>query len=128
MAQLPWRHHIALPENVDGADLRLWYAKAAIGQGWSRNVLVHHIGRRFHQRAGRVITNFTRNIPDDRTTAMPRWVTPHRSAWPRGRPLSPRACPPNSNPVFPQWKNSKLSWQTSRAPSRTKEATNDRIQ
>jgi predicted nuclease of restriction endonuclease-like (RecB) superfamily len=63
LAQLPWYHHVALIEKVDSADQRLWYAHAAVEQGWSRNVLVHHIEGRFHERAGRAITNFTRTIP-----------------------------------------------------------------
>jgi predicted nuclease of restriction endonuclease-like (RecB) superfamily len=63
LAQLPWYHHIALIEKLDSADLRLWYAGAAIGQGWSRNVLVHHIEGHFHARAGRAITNFTKTLP-----------------------------------------------------------------
>jgi predicted nuclease of restriction endonuclease-like (RecB) superfamily len=63
LARLPWYHHVALIEKLDSADLRLWYAQAAVEQGWSRNVLVHHIEGRFHERAGRAITNFTRTIP-----------------------------------------------------------------
>jgi predicted nuclease of restriction endonuclease-like (RecB) superfamily len=63
LAQLPWYHHIALVEKLDDADLRLWYGQAAVDQGWSRDVLVHHIEGRFHDRAGRAITNFTRTIP-----------------------------------------------------------------
>ncbi|ATO63625.2 DUF1016 domain-containing protein [Mycobacterium avium subsp. hominissuis] len=63
IAQLPWRHHIALLEKLDSADLRFWYAQAAIEQGWSRDVLVHHIEGRFHERAGHAITNFSRTIP-----------------------------------------------------------------
>lgn len=63
LAQLPWYHHVALIEKLDSADLRLWYARAAIEQGWSRDVLVHHIEGHFHERAGRAITNFTRTIP-----------------------------------------------------------------
>jgi predicted nuclease of restriction endonuclease-like (RecB) superfamily len=63
VAQLPWRHHIALLEKLENADLRLWYAEAALEQGWSRDVLVHHIDGQFHQRAGRAITNFAHTLP-----------------------------------------------------------------
>jgi predicted nuclease of restriction endonuclease-like (RecB) superfamily len=63
LAQLPWYHHIALLEKLDEADLRLWYGQTAIEQGWSRNVLVHHIDGQFHQRAGRAITNFSHTLP-----------------------------------------------------------------
>ncbi|UQX10186.1 PDDEXK nuclease domain-containing protein [Candidatus Mycobacterium methanotrophicum] len=33
-------HHVALIEKLDGADLRLRYAQAAIEDGWSRDVLL----------------------------------------------------------------------------------------
>lgn len=63
LAQLPWYHHIALLEKLDTAELRRWYSAAAVENGWSRDVLVHHIDSRFHDRAGRAITNFSRAIP-----------------------------------------------------------------
>ncbi|MBN3453338.1 PDDEXK nuclease domain-containing protein [Mycolicibacterium sp.] len=63
LAQLPWYHHIALLEKLDSPDLRLWYVQAAIEQGWSRNVLVHHIDGQFHLRAGQAVTNFARTLP-----------------------------------------------------------------
>lgn len=63
LAQLPWYHHIALLEKLDKLDLRLWYARAAIDQGWSRDVLVHHIDTEFHERAGKAITNFAHTLP-----------------------------------------------------------------
>jgi predicted nuclease of restriction endonuclease-like (RecB) superfamily len=63
LAQLPWYHHIALLEKLDTAELRLWYAQAAIENGWSRDVLVHHIDRRLHGRTGRAVTNFARVLP-----------------------------------------------------------------
>ena len=63
LAQLPWYHHIALLEKLDGSELRLWYAQTAIDQGWSRNVMVHHIDGKLHERAGRAITNFAETLP-----------------------------------------------------------------
>ena len=63
LAQLPWYHHIALLEKLGSTDLRLWYAQTAIEEGWSRNVLVHHIDERLHERAGKAITNFARTLP-----------------------------------------------------------------
>ncbi len=152
VAQLPWRHHVALLEKLDNTELRLWYGQAAVEQGWSRDVLVHHIEGRFHQRAGRAITNFARAIPPpdsdlahqsmtsrpsgcccarQRTTSLPSTpfaVTPRPSASRSGRPPSPRACPRNSNPACPHSKNSKLNWPTTSTGSRTEEKTNDRIQ
>jgi predicted nuclease of restriction endonuclease-like (RecB) superfamily len=63
LAQLPWYHHVALLDKLDDPEMRLWYGQAAIEQGWSRDVLVHHIEGRFHERAGRAVTNFARVLP-----------------------------------------------------------------
>lgn len=63
LAQLPWYHHIALLDKLDTSDLRLWYAQAAIENGWSRNVMVHQIDVRLHERAGQAVTNFARTLP-----------------------------------------------------------------
>jgi len=63
VAQLPWRHNIALLDKLDDPDLRLWYTQASVEQAWSRNMLVHHIEGQFHQRAGKAVTNFARTLP-----------------------------------------------------------------
>lgn len=63
LAQLPWYHHVALLDKLDDSGQREWYAQAAIEHGWSRNVLVQHIEGRFHDRAGKAITNFARTLP-----------------------------------------------------------------
>lgn len=62
-AQLPWRHHQMLLDKLDDLPTRLWYAERAIEAGWSRDVLVHQIGTRLHQRAGKAVTNFDRTLP-----------------------------------------------------------------
>jgi predicted nuclease of restriction endonuclease-like (RecB) superfamily len=67
VAQLPWRHHVALLEKLDNAELRLWYAGAALERGWSRDVLALQIEGRFHERAGRAVTNFAAVMPDERS-------------------------------------------------------------
>ena len=63
LAQLPWYHQIALIEKLPTADLRLWYAAQAIEQGWSRDVLAHQITMRFHEQAGKAVTNFAATMP-----------------------------------------------------------------
>ena len=63
LAQITWYHHIALLDKVKGRDERLWYARQAIQHGWSRNVLVHHIGTGLHHRQGHALTNFDRALP-----------------------------------------------------------------
>jgi len=43
LAQITWYHNIALIEKVAELEARVWYARQAVEQGWSRNVLVHQI-------------------------------------------------------------------------------------
>ena len=62
-AQLPWFHQITLLEKLETTETRLWYATAAIAEGWSRNILVHQIETRLHERSGSAITNFAATLP-----------------------------------------------------------------
>jgi predicted nuclease of restriction endonuclease-like (RecB) superfamily len=62
-AQLPWFHNCVLLDKVSGADERLWYVRAAIEHGWSRNVLVIQIESELYQRQGKALTNFRRALP-----------------------------------------------------------------
>lgn len=43
LAQITWYHNIALLDKLEQSELRLWYARATVEHGWSRNVLVHQI-------------------------------------------------------------------------------------
>ncbi len=63
LAQLPWYHHLALLTKLDDADTRLWYAAAAVENGWSRNILATQIEGRLHLRAGQAISNFQVTLP-----------------------------------------------------------------
>lgn len=63
VAQLPWRHNVALLEKLNDTDTRLWYASVALKEGWSRDILVHQIETRLHERSGRAITNFATALP-----------------------------------------------------------------
>jgi predicted nuclease of restriction endonuclease-like (RecB) superfamily len=58
LAQLPWYHHVTLIDRLQDPELRLWYAAAAITDGWSGRVLAHQIAGRLHERSGRAISNF----------------------------------------------------------------------
>lgn len=46
VAQLPWGHILILLDKLSEAPERLWYARHAISEGWSRNVKVHQIETR----------------------------------------------------------------------------------
>jgi len=43
VAQIPWRHNIALLEKVKDTTERFWYIQKTIEYGWTRDVLVHQI-------------------------------------------------------------------------------------
>jgi predicted nuclease of restriction endonuclease-like (RecB) superfamily len=44
-AQIPWFHNCVLLDKLDRPEVRVWYARAAVEYGWSRNVLVHQMPR-----------------------------------------------------------------------------------
>ena len=63
VAELPWRHQIVLVEKLTDSETRLWYAAAAVAEGWSRDILVHQIDTQIHERSGQAITNFAATLP-----------------------------------------------------------------
>lgn len=63
VAQLPWRHNIALLEKLQILEQRIWYAQQALENGWSRDVLVMQIESDLYTRQGGAITNFERTLP-----------------------------------------------------------------
>lgn len=63
VGQLPWRHNIALLEKLKSLEMRLWYGKKTIENGWSRDVLVYQIESQLFERQGGAITNFERTLP-----------------------------------------------------------------
>lgn len=62
-AQLPWFHNCIMLDKLDDPATRIWYAKAAIEHGWSRNVLALQIDSALHRRQGQAVTNFARTLP-----------------------------------------------------------------
>lgn len=63
VSQLPWGHNIALIRAIKDPATREWYARATLQHGWSRNVLVHQIDSRLHERQGQASTTFDRTLP-----------------------------------------------------------------
>lgn len=63
LAKLTWFHNLTLLEKIKAREERLWYARAVIGHGWSRNVLVIQIEAGRYRRQGKAITNFTKALP-----------------------------------------------------------------
>src|ERR1051326_6747070 len=60
LAQITWYHKPANLAKLAAADDRIWYAKATIQHGWSRNVLVHQIEAGRRHRQGKAVANFDR--------------------------------------------------------------------
>lgn len=63
LAQLPWYHHVTLLDKLKIREERQWYAAKAIENGWSRNVMWHHISTALHLRSGQAVTNFAARLP-----------------------------------------------------------------
>ena len=65
VAQIPWGHNIVLMDKFDDADIRTWYIKKSIENGWSRNVLVHQIESGLYERQVKAdkISNFESRLP-----------------------------------------------------------------
>jgi predicted nuclease of restriction endonuclease-like (RecB) superfamily len=61
--RLPWGHNQVLLDKLADSAERHWYAQASVQYGWSRNVLVHQVESRLHERQGKAITNFTDTLP-----------------------------------------------------------------
>jgi len=62
-AQMPWFHNCVLLDKLSMPSEREWYARKAIENGWSRNVLAHQIDSRLHLRIGAAQTNFAAALP-----------------------------------------------------------------
>jgi predicted nuclease of restriction endonuclease-like (RecB) superfamily len=69
-AQLPWGHHRVLLDRLDDQETRVWYARQAIENGWSRAVLEHQITTELHRRAGAAPSNFERLLPAEDSELM----------------------------------------------------------
>lgn len=63
VTKTPWGHNILLMEKVKGLKTRMWYMQATVAQGWSRDVLLHMIEGRAHERQGKAIHNFEHRLP-----------------------------------------------------------------
>ena len=67
VGQIPWGHNTVLLDKLKKSEERLWYARRAIENGWSRSVLVHQIESGMHLRQGQEITNFGDTLPAPRS-------------------------------------------------------------
>ncbi len=58
VALIPWRSNITLLDKLKDSDLRLWYAKKTIENGFGKDMLVFQIESELHLREGKTINNF----------------------------------------------------------------------
>jgi predicted nuclease of restriction endonuclease-like (RecB) superfamily len=65
LAQISWYHNLALLEKLKDENMRIWYAKQAKVNGWSRNILAMQIDSKLHQRIGKTANNFDIALPPE---------------------------------------------------------------
>lgn len=58
-AQVPWFHNCVLLDKIAEQEVRLWYARKAKEEGWSRSVLVMQIESQLQERQGKATGNFS---------------------------------------------------------------------
>ncbi|MBZ5638350.1 MAG: PDDEXK nuclease domain-containing protein [Acidobacteriia bacterium] len=63
VSRLPWGHVIRLIQRVKEPEVREWYMRRCIEEGWSRSILETQIARRAHTRQGKALTNFKATLP-----------------------------------------------------------------
>lgn len=63
VAQIPWRSNITLLDKIKEPELRLWYAKKTIENGFGKDMLVFQIESKLHLRQGNAVTNFSETLP-----------------------------------------------------------------
>lgn len=63
VSQLPWGHVVRLLQRVKDPEIRLWYVRATIRYGWSRNILGLQIDAGAHKRHGKATNNFPATLP-----------------------------------------------------------------
>jgi predicted nuclease of restriction endonuclease-like (RecB) superfamily len=63
VALLSWGDLHVLLDRLKDRETRKWYLRAAVADGWSRNILVHQISSRLQEREVKALTNFQRALP-----------------------------------------------------------------
>ena len=65
-AKLPWSHNVLLISKIKDMEIRKWYMKETIKNGWSHDVLADQIKYKLYERQAIVekVTNFENTLPD----------------------------------------------------------------
>jgi len=120
VALLPWGHNVLLFEKIPHLPTRLWYARQALEQGWSRDTLTAQIKARAHERQGAAVTSQT--SPPRCPQPMPRSPkgcskTPTcLTVRPRTASLPNTPCATSTNPSASPTTNSPEPFQKSSPP------------
>lgn len=61
---LSWTVNILLIQKVKDLEIRKWYMRACIEQGWGRDILAAMIKSNAHKRQGAAVTNFDMRLPE----------------------------------------------------------------
>ena len=62
VAQLPWTHNMILIEKVKNKEIRKWYIKKCIEEGWSKSVLIYQIETNLYKRQVKSIKHNNFNL------------------------------------------------------------------
>lgn len=64
-AQIPWSHNCVIMDKVKDKEVRAWYIRKTIENGWSHSVLTHQIESDLYERQAisKKITNFDNRLP-----------------------------------------------------------------
>lgn len=68
VGQLPWGHNVLLLNRIKNQEARLFYARKALAESWSRTTLEVQIKNRLHERQGQAVTNFAARLPAPAST------------------------------------------------------------
>jgi predicted nuclease of restriction endonuclease-like (RecB) superfamily len=60
---IPWWHNVILIDKIKNLNEREWYARKAVENGWSRNVLELWIESDLYNRQGKASNNFQKTLP-----------------------------------------------------------------
>lgn len=61
--QVPWFHHVHIFTKSKSLDEALFYINKVATEGWSRDLLEHHVAAHLFQSQGAAITNFESTLP-----------------------------------------------------------------
>ena len=66
LAKLSWNHNQILLDKVKNKEIRKWYAKESLENGWSVSILIHQISSKLYERQALLenkTTNFDNTLP-----------------------------------------------------------------